>query len=87
MIETGAGEPCVLWLPIVERVAEFARVLAYDRAGIGASDPVQGARTPLESANELHALLERAQVQSPYVLVAHSYGGLIARLFAATAAA
>ncbi|HEU4616876.1 MAG TPA: alpha/beta hydrolase [Gammaproteobacteria bacterium] len=82
VIETGAGEPCALWWPIVERVAEFASVLAYDRAGIGASGPARGTRTPLDSANELHALLVRAQVPGPYVLVAHSYGGLIARLLA-----
>ena len=82
VIEQGAGAPCVLWHAIVERVAEFASVCAYDRAGIGASDPAPAERTPQDSAQELHALLERAQIPGPYVLVAHSYGGLIVRLFA-----
>ena len=82
VIEQGAGGPCVLWWPIVERVASFASVCAYDRAGIGSSEPAPRAHTPLESANELRALLERAGVPGPYILVAHSYGGLIARLFA-----
>lgn len=82
VIETGGGEPFMFWWPIVERVAEFASVFAYDRAGIGASDRAPRARTPLDSAHELHALLERARVPGPYILVAHSAGGLIARLFA-----
>jgi pimeloyl-ACP methyl ester carboxylesterase len=82
VIEQGAGEPCVFWWSIVERVAEFASVCTYDRAGIGASDAPPSAHTPLDSANELAALLERARIPGPYVLVAHSYGGLIARLFA-----
>lgn len=82
VIEQGAGEPCVLWWPIVERVAAFASVCTYDRAGIGSSESAPRTHTPLESSNELRALLERTRVPGPYVLVAHSYGGLIARLFA-----
>jgi pimeloyl-ACP methyl ester carboxylesterase len=82
VIEQGAGEPCVFWWAIVEQVAEFASVCTYDRAGIGASDAPPSQHTPLDSANELATLLERAQIPGPYILVAHSYGGLIARLFA-----
>ena len=82
VIEQGAGEPCVFWWSIVERVAEFASVCTYDRAGIGASDAPPSVRTPLDSANELAVLLERARIPGPYILVAHSYGGLIARLYA-----
>ena len=82
VIEQGAGEPWIFWWSIVERVAEFASVCTYDRAGIGASDAPPSAHTPLDSAHDLAALLERARIPGPYILVAHSYGGLIARLFA-----
>src|SRR5262249_6081630 len=82
VIEQGAGEPCIFWWSIVERVAEFASVCTYDRAGIGASDAPPSMHTPLDSANELAVLLERARIPEPYIVVAHSYGGLIARLFA-----
>jgi pimeloyl-ACP methyl ester carboxylesterase len=82
VIEQGAGEPCIFWWSIVERVAEFASVCTYDRAGIGASDAATSAHTPVDSANELAQLLERARIPGPYILVAHSYGGLIARLYA-----
>ena len=82
VIEQGAGEPCFFWWSIVERVAGLASVCTYDRAGVGASDAPSSAHTPLDSANELATLLERARIPGPYILVAHSYGGLIARLFA-----
>jgi pimeloyl-ACP methyl ester carboxylesterase len=83
VIEQGAGEPSRLWWPIQARVAEFARVCTYDRAGYGASDPAAGARSIDDRAIDLHTLLTAASVPGPYVLVAHSYGGLIVRRFAA----
>jgi len=81
VIEQGAGEPWIFWWAIVERVAKFASVFSYDRAGIGSSDAAPSAYSPLDSARELHTLLERARIPGPYIVVAHSYGGLIARLF------
>ena len=75
-------------------VAAFTRVCAYDRPGTttvidGAlqpsrSDPVAMPRTALESVQDLDALLQAAQVPGPYVLVGHSYGGMLARLYAST---
>jgi pimeloyl-ACP methyl ester carboxylesterase len=62
-----------------------ARVCTYDRAGTGSSDerPASvGVPTADMQADELHALLERADIEPPYILVPHSYGGLIARVFA-----
>ena len=81
VIEQGAGEPWIFWWAIVERVAKFASVCTYDRAGIGSSDAAPSPYSPLDSARELHTLLERARIPGPYIVVAHSYGGLIARLF------
>ena len=81
VIEQGAGEPWIFWWAIVERVAKFASVCTYDRAGIGSSDVAPSPYSPLDSARELHTLLEGARIPGPYIVVAHSYGGLIARLF------
>jgi pimeloyl-ACP methyl ester carboxylesterase len=76
---------------VFPRIAEFTRVLAYDRPGTlladerrGRSDPVPMPRTAAEAVADLHALLTAADVPGPYVLVGHSYGGLLVRLFAAT---
>jgi len=68
-------------------VARTTRVCTYDRAGIGVSDPRPARISPLTSvtqAQELHALLHAIGVQGPFVYVGHSYGGMIARAFAAT---
>jgi pimeloyl-ACP methyl ester carboxylesterase len=82
VIEQGAGEPSRLWWPVQEKVAEFASVCTYDRAGYGWSEPAAAERTIAERAEELHILLTNAGLPGPYLLVAHSYGGFIVRCFA-----
>jgi pimeloyl-ACP methyl ester carboxylesterase len=46
------------------------------------SDPVPQPRTTQDRVNDLHALLGAAGIPGPYVLAAHSAGGLVARLYA-----
>ena len=71
-------------------VAKLTRVCAYDRPGTpvgekpSRSDPVPQPTTAQDAVADLHALLGAAGVAGPYVLVGHSYGGLIVRLFAST---
>lgn len=83
VIETGAGELSCFWWPVQDRIAEFARVCTYDRAGFGWSDAAPNGRTIEDRAEELRSLLANADIHSPYIFVAHSYGGLIARSYAA----
>ncbi len=82
VIEQGAGGPSRLWWPVQDRIAEFASVCTYDRAGYGWSEPGAVGNTIAQRAEELHTLLTNAGIPGPYVLVAHSYGGLIVRCFA-----
>lgn len=65
-------------------IAPFARVCSYDRAGLGWSDPAPQAWTYAGMVGDLHTLLVAAGEPGPYVLVAHSLGGLVARLYAKT---
>ena len=81
VIEAGSGDNAASWEGMVRRVAAFARVCAYDRAGLGLSDAAPGPRTMDERAAELHAVLGAAGLPAPYVLVGHSYGGFIVRRF------
>jgi alpha/beta hydrolase fold len=71
---------------ILPAISRTTRACTYDRAGDGASDPRPATVTPLTTAtqaNELHALLGAIGVGPPYVLVGHSYGGMVVRAFAA----
>lgn len=70
------------WGWIHPAVAEFAQVVAVDRAGFGWSQqrPTDGDAS--DDAQELHTALHSAGIPGPYVLVGHSYGGPVARIFA-----
>ena len=88
-IWTSLPEPGVP--PVFQAVAAFTRVCAYDRPGtildaghLSRSDSVPMPRTADAVVVELRDLLEAAKLAGPYVLVAHSLGGLFARLYTAT---
>jgi len=71
-------------------VAKFTRVCAYDRPGTpvgekpSRSDPVPQPTTAKDAVADLRALLRAAGENGPYVLVGHSYGGLVVKLYART---
>lgn len=76
---------------VFPQVADFTRVCAYDRPGTphGAglpsrSDAISQPTSTRDACADLHALLRAAEIPGPYVLVGHSYGGLITRLYAST---
>jgi pimeloyl-ACP methyl ester carboxylesterase len=83
VLESGAAGPSPLWGWVQPEIATTTRVCAYDRAGLGWSDPSPHPRDAATITAELHALLQRANVAGPYVLVGHSFGGKYVRLFAA----
>jgi pimeloyl-ACP methyl ester carboxylesterase len=93
LVEAGRGSPTVVfesgiaasslnWTAIQAEVAGFARACAYDRAWLGWSDSSPGPRITSALLNELHSLLTAAQVPPPYVLVGHSFGGLLVQAYA-----
>ena len=75
---------------VFAEVAKFTRVCAYDRPGTpvgekpSRSDPVPQPTTAGLAVADLHALLRAAGEARPYVLVGHSYGGLVVRLYASS---
>lgn len=86
VLDTGLGLPMVYLTRLQEQVGAFARVVAYDRPGIGWSDSPPSGRPhdALTTANALHAALTQAEIPGPFVLVGHSAGGLNMLVFADT---
>jgi pimeloyl-ACP methyl ester carboxylesterase len=82
VMETGAGDSSYRFWAVQQEVAKFARVCVYDRAGLGWSDSTGEGRSLEDREADLHALLKAANVPPPYVLAAHSMGGLLVRLYA-----
>ena len=82
LLEPGLGGFALQYAHIQSAVSAFTRVMAYDRAGQGWSDASPNPRTPANLAGELKTLLGRLDLQPPYVLVGHSFGGLLARFYA-----
>src|SRR5215467_9534462 len=78
----GGGDFSFDWALVTPGVARFTHVCAYDQAGQAWSDPGPTPRTLRQEAYELHQLLEKISLKGPFVLVGHSIGGLIARVFA-----
>jgi pimeloyl-ACP methyl ester carboxylesterase len=82
VMDAGLGDSSESWLGIQLKVAEFARVCIYDRAGLGNSDPSVHTQTITQIVRDLHSLLGRAGISGPLVLVGHSLGGINVRLYA-----
>jgi pimeloyl-ACP methyl ester carboxylesterase len=81
VLEAGAGDFSVDWSLVQPGVSRFARVCSYDRAGAGWSDLGPRPRTMHQIVYELHTVLEKAGEKPPYVLVGHSFGGGVVRLY------
>ena len=82
VFESGMGWTGEYWLPLLEELAVRARVVSYDRAGLGASTAKPSSLLPTAVAGRLRAALEAGGFTPPYVLVGHSLGGLHVRAFA-----
>ena len=89
----GAGKPTVIleaggysfsseWSWVQQQLAPTQRVCAYDRSGYGWSEPGPAPRSALRLVAELHSLLAKADIAGPYVLVGHSFGGILNSVFA-----
>lgn len=77
----GYGTDMSTWQNLYTALSSNATVFAYNRAGIGASENIPGARDASTIAIEMRAILEANHIKPPYVLVAHSMGGIYARMF------
>lgn len=82
ILEAGFGGTTNNWSAVQPELARTTRACAYDRAGLGNSLPIPGVHDAADEIADLRELLAHARIAPPYVLVGHSYGGLLARLYA-----
>ena len=75
---TGLG---YVWTPTQRGVSELTRACWYDRADVGWSDPGPDPAWGDMAARDLHQLVKNAGLERPLVLVGHSFGGYIVRLY------
>lgn len=83
VLEAGHGDGLTTWARIQPAISRRTRVCSYDRAGFGFSDPPHKPGTIQQAVDDLHALLSKAHARPPFVMVGHSMGGMIVRLYAA----
>jgi len=83
ILEAGLGDSLSDWSPVLADLARLSTVVAYSRPSAAPSGGPQDYGVA-QSVRDLHALLARLGLGPPYVLVARSYGGIIARLYTST---
>lgn len=79
---SGTGQPLEGWRGLFPAILDLGRVLAWDRPGCGGSPAPRQIQTGLQVCQQLHGLLQTLALPPPWLLVAHSFGGLHANLFA-----
>jgi pimeloyl-ACP methyl ester carboxylesterase len=80
VLENGMGSGAGGWGVVLDEVASFTRVCAWDRPGLGRSGG-RGEHTVGDAVEDLRATLDGAGAAPPYVVVSHSLGGVYARVF------
>lgn len=83
VIEGGCGQSTEVYSWLQEILSQRVQVCTYDRAGLGWSQKSNQPRNAASMTTELHALLEKAGLKGPYIMVGHSLAGLIMRVFTA----
>src|ERR1051325_8574897 len=82
VLSPGGGDFSFDWYLVQKDVSRFARVCSYDRSGQAWSDPGPQPATMHQEAHDVRAALQAAHERGPYLLVGHSLGGVVMRVFA-----
>jgi pimeloyl-ACP methyl ester carboxylesterase len=82
IFEAGIGATSISWTLVDKRVAEFAQVFNYDRSGYGWSPANNRPKVARELMEQMRAVMNAAGAPLPRILVGHSFGGMMMRLYA-----
>ncbi|NMO96606.1 alpha/beta fold hydrolase [Paenibacillus lemnae] len=82
ILESGMGGCSLDWSLVQPELSKHTQVLSYDRAGFGWSTTPMEKPTCRQYVEDLRLLLSELRLKPPYILVGHSYGGMMMKLFA-----
>lgn len=82
VLESAFGAPGSTWETVLPAIADFARVICYDRPGLGESERAEPPRKLTDFVRDLKGLLDSLGIPGPFLLVGNSFGGYIVRYFA-----
>ena len=91
--DTGSGNTTIVlvsggtfgletWESFQKQLSEYARVISYDRSGLGNSDYIPNSKNIGSMTGELEMIINKLDVNTPVILVGHSIGGYIVRKYA-----
>jgi pimeloyl-ACP methyl ester carboxylesterase len=83
VFESGAMTPKENWDTLLNHLPNTISWITYDRPGIGQSQEDSAIKTDIDIAKHLNTLLQSIKAAPPYILIGHSYGGPLIRLFTA----
>ena len=83
VLEAGLTAMSSCWAWVQEELSKTTKVLSYDRAGLGWSEPTRERKDARSIANDLRRLVEAANFPRPFIFVGHSMGGIFGRAYAA----
>ncbi len=72
------------WDKVFTNIPENNKIILFNRLGVGSSSKATKKQTGSVVVNEIHRFLTNLEIQPPYLLVAHSLGGIYANLYART---
>lgn len=81
ILESGLGEDYNSWDNVMSELSSNLRIVRYNRLGIGNSSSTDKSRTLENLTSELNQFLSENDIEGPFILVGHSYGGYLVRSF------
>jgi pimeloyl-ACP methyl ester carboxylesterase len=82
IFESGLGTNLETWQGVIDELGETTPVFAYDRAGIGQSEAMDEVPNPENRTKQLKTLLDKLDLNPPYILVGQEWGGILIKDFA-----
>ncbi|MGP3779569.1 alpha/beta fold hydrolase [Halanaerobium saccharolyticum] len=82
IFESGLGDDSSTWKEIQDEISSITSTFSYDRAGTGKSESRDGPKSGIDIVQDLTKIVDNRSLGPPYILVGHSFGGLLSRLFA-----